>query len=211
MGDLKLTIETDADLGTREQAQRVLEVLSNGRFAPERFGEHEPPRGRFDPSDPEPLIEIWLGKQIRPDFWTGTVFLNRSKAVRYGATIRWVRGQSKMNSITLTVREWDVSTRVVEEVLSLGRSLFEAVGGQFGYVCDRTEYLTKNVSGWWAHPESDVSKADAILAPTARGTYRDCTGPASSDPYTSTSSANRGWNLPPPGVSNDCLEGPGCS
>ena len=154
MADLKLTIETDADLGTRQRAEGVLGVLCGGRFAPERFGEHEPLRGKFDPAHPGPLIEAWLGKAIRPDYWTGTVFLRRKKAVPYFATIRWVRGQAKMNVLTLTVPQKSVSAKVVKEVLNLGRDLFEAVDGQFGYVCDRMEYLTKNVSGWWEHPET---------------------------------------------------------
>lgn len=155
MGDLDLRIETDRDLGTREAAEAFLDVLSSHpRFQPERFGEYEPLRMRYDPAQRESLIQLWLGKAIRPDYWVGGVLVRRSKAVSYYGSVSWRRGQRKMNSVWITIPDKHLKAGVAYELLTLGRDIFRAVGGQYGFACDSHEYITKNMTGWWAHPET---------------------------------------------------------
>ena len=155
MGDLQLTIETDHDLGTRAMAEGLLAVLSqHSRFEPERFGDHEPLRTRYDPTQRESVVQLWLGKAIQPDYWTGGALLSRTKAVPYFGSVSWVRGQRKMNSVTITVPEKHIRGGVVKDLLALGRDIFRTVSGQYGFTCDRHEYIAKNMTGWWVHPKT---------------------------------------------------------
>ena len=152
MGDLQLTIETDRDLGTREMAERFLTVLSrHSRFEPERFGDHEPLRMHYDSTHRESLVQLWLGKAIQPDYWSGGILLSRTKVVRYVATVSWVRGQRRMNSVTITVPEKQARRGVPNELLALGRDIFHTIDGQYGFACDRHEYMAKNMTEWWVH------------------------------------------------------------
>ncbi len=155
MSDLKMVVETDRDIGTREAAEVFLGVLSrHPRFLPQRFGVHEPLRTAYDPGDHDSFIHVWLGEPIQPDYWVGNILIRRTKAIPYFGSVSWVRGQRRMNSVAVTIPDRHVSAGVVDETLALGQDLFCALGGQYGYACDWNEYVEKNMTGWWVHPET---------------------------------------------------------
>lgn len=153
MREIKIAIETDSDIGTEAGALAFLGVLQrHPGFLPERFGTHEPLRTRFDPGRTEDFRRLWLGSAIRPDYSVGSLLFTRKTGYSYAGSVHWWRGQNRLNVISLQVRE--TSTAVCREALALMKDVFTALDGQYGYCCDREEFVCKNMTGWWRDPQS---------------------------------------------------------
>lgn len=148
--ELKLTIETDHDLGNRACARNVLDVLlDRPGFIPERFGNQEPLRGRLDASSAEAFLEAWSREASRVTK-SASFHFTRRKDRRYSASVLWWRASSsRLGSVHVSLPHEQPNTHFANEVLELALRLFEAVRGQYGRVCLREEFWAKNVTDSW--------------------------------------------------------------
>ncbi len=150
MIELKLVIETDFPIGTSESAERVLEVLTaDPKWVPERFGRHEPLRDRFQENDPEAFIAAWRGAGAHGSRMASFLFGKRRV---YQATAMWCSQGDQLNSVHFTFQAKHADEEYARECLDLGSRLFEALHGQYGHLCSREEYWSKNVTDAWIGP-----------------------------------------------------------
>src|SRR5688500_5740839 len=147
MFELKLSVETDWPINTPDIGRRVLEVLTrDSRWMPERFGGFEPLRGRFSAESPESFLDGWAG--VSADSRTRVAFLfARRKSYRYEAAVLGYPRGSRLNLIYFSFPEKKPNDLLVNDCLKLAVRLFEVVHGQYGHLCLREEYTTKNVTG----------------------------------------------------------------
>jgi hypothetical protein len=152
MTELKLVIETDRVLGTVAVAEQVLGVLVKRDLVPERFGTFEPLRTRFEPTHPEFFVTAWADSKV------GRMHAFHFEARRrYQATVICSLAEKGLDSVHFTFRAKEGDNDTVAKFLDFGVHLFDVVDGQYGHLCTREEYWSKNVTGSWVgrtgHPE----------------------------------------------------------
>lgn len=146
MRELKLLVETDWPLGSVTAAERVLLVLAEGDvWTPDRFGLHEPLRGRFEPDAPHSFVDAWSRGSLNQRVGS----FHFQKRQRFDATVMWWNEGDDLDSLHITFKLQRGGPSPADEYLDLAHRLFEAVNGQYGHLCDREEYWSKNVIDAW--------------------------------------------------------------
>ncbi len=139
-------METDWPLGNATAAERVLRVLTTDfGSAPDRFGTHEPLTERFDLRATDAFVAAWSGGALNRRMGS----FHFQKRQRYDATVMWWNEGNDLDSLHFTFKVQPGGHRRVAECFEIAHQLFEAVNGQYGHVCYREEYWSKNVIDSW--------------------------------------------------------------
>lgn len=151
MSELKLTIETDAAIGTSSAAQNILDVLTRDqKWTPDRYGQYEPLRGRYVASAPEVFVEAWVQADRESVRIKNMLF---SKRKIYDAAAIWFATGPEMNSLHIAFHVDMPDHQSAQTYLELASALFSGVEGQYGHLCAREEYFSKNMTEFWTSPE----------------------------------------------------------
>jgi hypothetical protein len=150
MRELELTLFTDYDFGSPSDATRFLSVISeHPDWVPDKFGEYEPLREKLDLKNPSPFLLAWGGKTINETYSRGEVLFKRTRKFRYFGRVLWTRGRKELNRVTLRIEADKLGQGDLDAVIDIAVTLFGAIRGQYGFVCDSEEFVEKNVIDAW--------------------------------------------------------------
>jgi hypothetical protein len=148
--ELKLSLETGALIGARSVAKNVLEVLAGDpKWTPDRYGLHEPLRNRYQSESASTFIDAWVAANVTNGRLASFHF---SKRKVYDAAAIWAPSGDETNSLYFTIQGKTSDEDWVHDCLRFSEILFTAVEGQYGHLCLREEYCSKNMTGFWTGP-----------------------------------------------------------